>query len=131
LNRADWWLLGNSSWPAAVVVSVLTACLCACAPLPRYEVRPARSSLGCMRGALAAHGLLPAQDDQAHCLAAGLIARQCSITEAWLASLGKEVLDLLGPGDAEWSDLAADRRGISCARRAQDMAGLEACCKPP
>jgi hypothetical protein len=82
-----------------------------------------------MRSALAAHGALPAADSQAHCLAAGLIARHCSVTEAWLASLGKEVTDLLGPGDAEWGDLVADHRGIACARRAQSDATLAACCE--
>lgn len=128
MNRADWWLRGNSGWPAAAVAA-LAICLGACAPLPSYEVRAARSSLGCMRSALAAHGALPAVDSEAHCLAAGLIARHCSITEAWLASLGKEVIDLLGPGDAEWRDLAADGRGIACARRAPNDAALAACCQ--
>ena len=84
-----------------------------------------------MRSVLAAHAPLPAADRQAHCLAAGLIASHCSITEAWLASLGKEVMDLLGPGDAEWGDLAADGRGIACARRVQSNAALEACCELP
>ena len=55
-------------------------------------------------------------DSQAHCIAAGLIARQCSVTEATLASVGKELRDLLGGGDAEWRDLGNDHRGIRCAR---------------
>jgi hypothetical protein len=84
-----------------------------------------------MRSALAAHGPLPAADSQAHCLAAGLIARHCSVTEAWLASVAKEVLDLLGPGNAEWRDLAADGRGIACARRSQNNGSLEVCCQLP
>jgi hypothetical protein len=81
-----------------------------------------------MRTALIAHGTLPADDARAHCMAAGLIATHCSVTEAWLASLGKELLDLLGPGDAEWADLAADRRGIACARQTPSNAAFEACC---
>ena len=80
-----------------------------------------------MRGALQAQQL-PEQDSQAHCLAAGLIARHCSVTEAWLASVAKEIVDLFGPGDAEWRDLAADARGIECARRTADGVSLEGCC---
>ena len=58
---------------------------------------------------------LPADlpDSQLHCIAAGLIARYCSVTEAHLASIGKELKDVSGPGDAEWRDLESDRRGIS------------------
>jgi hypothetical protein len=81
-----------------------------------------------MRSALAVQPL-PAADSQAHCLAAGRIARYCSVAEAWLASLGKEVLDLLGPGDAEWRDLQSDRRGIVCARGTSDDAELRTCCE--
>jgi hypothetical protein len=112
---------------------LLAACLCACAPLPRYETRPARSSLGCVRKALDTPRSLPTQDKQAHCLAAGLIARYCSISEAWMASVAKELGDLLGPGDADWGDLAADRRGIRCARQPGSDTALATCCKvePP
>ncbi len=110
---------------AVLVVSLL----CGCAPLSRYEVRPARSSLGCMRSVLRMHEPTPAHDAQAHCLAAGLIARYCSISEAWLAGIGKEIRDLFGPGQAEWRDLVADRRGIDCARRVTDDAGLQVCCE--
>lgn len=67
-------------------------------------------------------------DAQAHCLAAGLIARYCSVTEASLASIGKELQDLFGHGDAEWRDLQADRRGIRCARQTRDSEGLTDCC---
>ncbi len=116
-------------WVTAQVLT-LGSLLAGCAPLPKYEPRPARSSLGCMRSAVDAHRLLPAYDKQAHCLAAGLIARHCSVSEAWLASIAKEIADVFGPGDADWSDLAADRRGIGCARQAQDDAGLAACCQP-
>jgi hypothetical protein len=100
----------------------------ACAPLPYREARPAKSSLGCMQAAL--RDRLPEQlpDSQAHCLAAGLIARYCSVTEASLASIGKEIGDLFGRGDAEWRDLQSDRRGIRCARDSRNDAGLRECC---
>jgi hypothetical protein len=67
-------------------------------------------------------------DAPTHCIAAGLIARYCSVTEATLASVGKELRDLLGSGDAEWRDLQSDRRGVDCARTAATDAGLQACC---
>ena len=70
-------------------------------------------------------------DKQAHCLASGLIARYCSLAEAYLAGVGKEMRDLLGPGDAEWSDWLADRRGIDCARHATDDVSLSRCCEIP
>ncbi len=67
-------------------------------------------------------------DKRTHCLAAGLIARYCSGSEAYLAGAGKELKDLLGGGDAEWSDWRADRAGIACARAAGNDAELAECC---
>ncbi len=102
--------------------------LTACAPLPQREPRAAQSSYGCMQAAL--HERLPSNlpDAQMHCIAAGLIARYCSVTEATLASVGKELRDLLGSGDAEWRDLESDRRGVNCARSIDSDAGLRDCC---
>ncbi len=68
-------------------------------------------------------------DSREHCLAAGLIARYCSGSEAYMAGAGKELRDLLGAGDAEWSDWRADRAGIDCARHASDDAALAKCCE--
>ena len=98
--------------------------LCGCA---HVAPRPAVSSLGCMRAVRAS---LPANlgDKRAHCLASGLIARHCSAAEGYLAGAGKELADVVGPGDAEWSDWAADRRGVACARMAADDAAVDACC---
>jgi hypothetical protein len=67
-------------------------------------------------------------EKRAHCLAAGLIARYCSITEAYLAGSGKELGDLMGRGDAEWEDWRADRAGIACARSATNDVQVEECC---
>ena len=67
-------------------------------------------------------------DSRAHCMASGLIARYCSRTEAYMAGLGKELRDLLGPGAAEWRDLRADRAGIACAREAKDDTEIATCC---
>jgi hypothetical protein len=68
-------------------------------------------------------------DKRAHCVAAGMIARYCSLPEAYLASIGKELRDLVTGGDAEWGDWRADRVGIACARRAADDAALLTCCE--
>jgi hypothetical protein len=76
-----------------------------------------------MREILATQDLSKRPDSEAHCIAAGLIARRCSVGEAWLASYGKEVRDLLGRGDAEWRDIESDRRGIQCARSATGRGG--------
>ena len=100
----------------------------ACAPLAVDETRAGASSLGCMQSAIAKNSFRGRPDDEAHCLAAGMIALHCSATEAWLASYGKELRDLFGGGDAEWSDLQSDRRGIQCARSATTESGLIECC---
>jgi hypothetical protein len=106
----------------------MTANLTACASVAKRPERPASSSYGCMQAVL--REKLPANlpDKRAHCLAGGLIARYCSITEAYLAGAGKEVRDLLGHGDVEWKDWRADRVGIACARQAGDDAALGECC---
>jgi hypothetical protein len=100
----------------------------ACAPMPNRPARPARSTLACIEAAMAGHEFDAMNDKQAHCLAAGLIARQCSVTEAMLASIGKEIEDVFGAGDAQWRDLAADRHGLHCGRTASSDAQIVDCC---
>lgn len=65
---------------------------------------------------------------RAHCLASALIARYCSVTEAYLAGLGKESRDLVTAGDAQWTDWRADRAGVGCARRGRSDDELAQCC---
>jgi hypothetical protein len=81
-----------------------------------------------MRSAVAGHSLDDLRDHEAHCIATGLIALRCSVSESWLAGVGKELRDLVGPGDAALDDLRADRRGVQCARTA-GKDGLDACCR--
>ena len=90
--------------------------------------RPAKSSYGCMQSVVT--NKLPSgiPDSRAHCMASGLIARYCSRSEAYMAGIGKELRDLLGPGDAELRDLRADRAGIACSRKAKDDADIASCC---
>jgi hypothetical protein len=111
-------------------MSVATSLLAAgCAPLPTYEPRAGKSSLGCMESAIAGRDLETSTDDaEAHCIAAGLIALRCSVTESWIAGVGKELRDLLGRGDAQFQDLRNDARGVECAR-STGKDGLDACCR--
>ena len=111
---------------SAAIGAVLAAT--GCAPLAIKEQRAATSTMGCMRAAISSQPFDDLPDDAAHCIAAGLIARRCSVTEAMLASVGKEIGDALGSGDAQWRDLRADRKGIRCARSADDEQELAACC---
>lgn len=67
-------------------------------------------------------------DKHQHCLAAGMVARYCSLGEARLAAWGKEFNDALGTGDADLHDLEADYAGIDCARAARGDAALRQCC---
>ena len=68
-------------------------------------------------------------DKRAHCLAAGGIARQCSVVEAGMAGIGKEFLDIFTHGDPSWADWRADRAGIRCARQRGPDGTLAACCQ--
>ena len=82
-----------------------------------------------MRASLDGHDLGALTDTEAHCIAAGLIARRCSTTESALASLGKEIADVFGRGDAEMSDLSADREGVRCAGLTSSEAEMLRCCR--
>jgi hypothetical protein len=84
-----------------------------------------------MQAAVAKAYLQQQDDSVAHCSAAGLIARYCSVTEAALASIGKEVRDLFSAGDAQWRDLMSDKRGVSCARQSRNDQELGTCCAAP
>jgi hypothetical protein len=108
-------------------VAVLTTCFAAaCASVPD---RPAPSSAGCAQAAIDQHLPRELPDKLAHCVAGGLIARYCSPTEARMAGLAKEVRDIFGDGDAEWSDWQATRAGVQCADDSVDPAAIIACCQ--
>jgi hypothetical protein len=108
------------------IALIVTGMLAGCAASPD---RPARSSAGCAEAVVDRH--LPAglHDKRAHCVAGGLIARFCSPTEARLAGLGKELRDVFGLGDADWSDWQATRAGVRCAASRGDIASIIACCE--
>ncbi len=102
----------------AGLLAMISACTSA-------DLRPAQSTLGCGQ-AVVTQVPLELDDKQRHCVAAALIARQCSPLEATLLALAKETRDLFGSGAAEWADWRADRIGLRCAAGVgQDVA---ACC---
>jgi hypothetical protein len=111
-----------------VLAMMLLAALSACGTTPNRPERLARSSYGCMTAVL--RQKLPASlpDKHAHCLASGLIARYCSVPEAYLAGIGKEVRDAFTGGDVEWADWRADRIGVGCAHHSADDEALAVCC---
>lgn len=43
------------------------------------------------------------------------ITRRCSKFAAIVAGIGKEIMDIVGDGNAEWEDWLADLKGIQCA----------------
>jgi len=104
-------------------VAVLTTC----ATAPGVQ-RLTPSSLGCMRAVVRERLPPDLPDKQAHCLAAGMIARYCSRSEAYLAGYGKEFTDIFDGGDPEIGDIKADLMGIRCATRAASSADLASCC---
>jgi hypothetical protein len=67
-------------------------------------------------------------DKHLHCLVSAQITQQCSVIEAYLAGMGKELSDLFGRGDAEWADWRADRAGVSCGRSEEGAVAIDACC---
>lgn len=99
---------------------------CGLAGCNNIQPRPAVSSLGCMQ-AVRAQWPTELPDKRLHCLVAAQIARQCSVGEAYLAGMGKELRDLFGAGDADWNDWGADRAGVQC-RTSTDSVELDACC---
>ncbi len=112
--------------PAGFVpLSVTCLLLWGCATPPD---RPAVSSYSCMvavRDSATPQGY----DKRMHCLVSAGIAQRCSVFEADLAGLGKELRDLFSAGgDPSWADWRADRAGIRCAKRGRDPAVLAACC---
>jgi len=106
----------------------LTLALGACSTLSG-EKRAAVSTVGCARAVVDSKVPAEHSDKRMHCMASGMIARYCSVSEAYLAAVGKEVRDLFTPsGDAEWADLRADGAGIRCAQSARSDAEMATCC---
>jgi hypothetical protein len=126
---SDLRCAGESQYLVSVITAILLgAPLAACTTLAGREHRPAAPSYECMRAVVSEKLPPDLPEKRAHCLGAGLIARYCSVSEAYLAGAGKELRDVLGAGDADWTDWQADRAGIDCARHVQDDSGIASCC---
>jgi hypothetical protein len=119
---------GFKAVPRALLLC-LALTIAACGTVPQKPARLSQSSYGCMTAVLREKLPENLPDDTAHCVASGLIARYCSIAEAYLAGVGKELRDLVGPGDAQWQDWRADRAGIACARGAEGDDEVIQCCR--
>ena len=115
-----------ANWPLAAAFTLLVT---GCAAIPNRPQRAASSSFGCMSAVTRERLSAGATDEHLHCVAAGLIVRYCSVSEAYIASLAKEARDIFGHGDVEWADWRADRAGIRCSRDAKDDTELASCCK--
>jgi hypothetical protein len=102
--------------------------LAGCLPLAGREARPQVASSGCIEHVVTTKLPAGVADAEAHCLAAGLIARYCSPGEAWTATVAKELRDLFGPGDADAGDIRAGNAGVRCARNSDDDEALRRCC---
>ncbi|MFP5459580.1 MAG: hypothetical protein ACLGG7_12660 [Bacteriovoracia bacterium] len=65
---------------------------------------------------------LPLNDKHKHCTLTCVVTLECSAGAARSLGLAKEILDLLGLGNADAADLEANERGIQTARsgRARD-----------
>jgi hypothetical protein len=110
----------------AVALAVVALALGGCVSAPD---RPSRSTLGCVQTVVSARVPSGLADKPTHCMAAAMIARYCSRSEAALASIGKELKDVFSAGDAEWADLQADREGLRCAKVPGDDSAVGECCR--
>jgi len=54
-------------------------------------------------------------DKSKHCVVSCLLAAKCGQDESSLMGILKEVVDIFGPGNAEWADLEADWHGLTTA----------------
>lgn len=105
-----------------ILVAIFALAPVACASPPRA---PASS---CMQQTVDALDLSGLSNDRKHCLASGSIALRCGTLPAWAAGYGKEMADLMGPGNFQRRDLRANSAGRACADRSADERALPACC---
>ena len=71
----------------------------------------------------------PVNDKYKHCVVAAEIYKQCGSVTSYAASVGKELQDTVGPGNAEIEDISADIDGINCASNPQCNESPSDCCK--
>lgn len=59
---------------------------------------------------------MPITDKAMHCTLSCHLAIRCTSFESWSFGRFKELMDVLGPGNAEWGDLAANDDGLQLAK---------------
>lgn len=72
-------------------------------------------------------------DKLKHCIVACQIQGACGAIGATAAGAAKEILDIFGPGDADFGDAIADLDGIACgfkSRRDASCTSCDSCCGP-
>jgi RHS repeat-associated protein len=78
---------------------------------------PKHSSLKCAWSVAGTVGAaLTGGDKYRHCVVSCEITRRCGRYAAYAAGIGKEIMDVVGDGNAEWEDWLADLKGIECAQ---------------
>jgi len=55
---------------------------------------------------------MPISDKSMHCALSCHLANECSVVDSWTFGRVKELIDVFGPGDAEWKDLEANDDGL-------------------
>jgi len=82
-------------------------------------------SYSCAKRVAKKYNNLIANDKYKHCIVAAEIYTECGPFTAYLVSVGKEIQDMFGPGEAEWADFTADLAGISCAQKPGEICEVE------
>jgi hypothetical protein len=59
------------------------------------------------------------KDKTMHCTLSCDLTNKCNANVSLALGIGKEFVDVLGPGDAEWGDLSANLKGVRIAVRRQ------------
>ncbi len=62
---------------------------------------------------------LPQKDKFKHCAVSCGLTLMCGPAEATAVGVLKELFDLVGPGNADWADLKANRTGIRLALKSE------------
>ncbi len=125
-SRSHLLSMRSERFATSAVIFCALILVAGCASLSGERL--ARSSHGCMETVVREKVPSELPEKRKHCVAAGLIARYCSVSEAYLAGAAKELSDLFASGDAAWSDWRADRAGVRCAKQSQSDSDVADCC---
>jgi hypothetical protein len=97
-----------------IIVQFLALCLFFCSPLAAEEEITPCALINGLPFAQSVNRL-PIKDKAKHCTVMCFVTHKCSQYSARALGLTKELIDLLGPGNAERADLEANEYGIQVA----------------